>query len=116
MIDRDVDKISPFYLTQTYEGLLDEFFGINTTCVKVANEIVYTNNQDRDEVEKTRFSNKSDDIYNTYLHLASESEHCIRKGDNKSLHKDKMAEHLNREISLLNKNEEKVKKSGSNEI
>jgi hypothetical protein len=41
MMDRDVDKISPFYLNQTYEGLLDEFFGINTTCVKVSNQIVY---------------------------------------------------------------------------
>ena len=51
MIDRDVDKISPFYLTQTYEGLLDEFFGINTTCVKVPNEILYKNKQDKNEVE-----------------------------------------------------------------
>lgn len=41
MIDRDVDLISPFCVSQSYEGLLDEFFGIKTCSLSVDNKIVY---------------------------------------------------------------------------
>ena len=35
MIDRNVDLISPFCVNQTYEGLLDENFGIKTCTISV---------------------------------------------------------------------------------
>lgn len=41
MFDRDIDMISPFCVNQNYEGLLDEFFGIKTCSISVANTIVY---------------------------------------------------------------------------
>ena len=86
MMDRDVDKISPFYLNQTYEGLLDEFFGINTTCVKVSNQIVYQDEKERKEIEDKRNEDEIEDIENTSFHLSSNKEILIRKNNTKSMH------------------------------
>ena len=86
MMDRDVDKISPFYLNQTYEGLLDEFFGINTTCVKVSNQIVYQDEKERKEIEDKRNEDEIEDPKNTSFHLSSDKEILIRKNNTKSMH------------------------------
>ena len=40
MIDRDIDLVSPFCVNQTYEGLLDEFFGIKTCSITVDTTII----------------------------------------------------------------------------
>jgi hypothetical protein len=40
MIDRGIDLISPFCIQMNYEGLLDEFFGIETTYVTVDRNIM----------------------------------------------------------------------------
>ena len=56
MIDRDVDLISPFCVTQSYEGLLDEFFGIKTCSVSIDNKIVYP-----DAAVRERLKLKEDD-------------------------------------------------------
>jgi hypothetical protein len=40
MIDRAIDLISPFCIQMNYEGLLDEFFGIETTYVTVDRKIL----------------------------------------------------------------------------
>jgi hypothetical protein len=49
MIDRDVDLITPFCVSRTYEGLLDEFFGIEVNSLSVANTIVYPDEKVRQE-------------------------------------------------------------------
>ena len=49
MIDRDVDMVSPFCVSQTYEGLIDEFYNINTCQMKVQNTIVYSDEKAREE-------------------------------------------------------------------
>ena len=51
MIDRDVDLISPFCVSQSYEGLLDEFFGIKTCSLSVDNKIVYPDAAVRTELK-----------------------------------------------------------------
>jgi hypothetical protein len=58
MIDRDVDPISPFCVSQNYEGLVDEFFGIRTCQLTVDNRIVYPDPKVREELKK-----KEDDVY-----------------------------------------------------
>jgi hypothetical protein len=40
MVDREIDLVSPFCVNQTYEGLLDEFFGIKTCSITVDTTIV----------------------------------------------------------------------------
>ena len=72
MIDRDVDKISPFYINQTYEGILDEFFGVKTTCVTVSNKIVYADKKTRKEVEDQRNKNGDAIVTETEFRLASD--------------------------------------------
>lgn len=51
MIDREVDLISPFCVSQSYEGLLDEFFGIKTTSLSVNNKIVYPDQAVREQLK-----------------------------------------------------------------
>lgn len=40
MVDREIDLVSPFCVNQTYEGLLDEFFRIQTCSITVDTNIV----------------------------------------------------------------------------
>ena len=51
MIDRDVDLVSPFCVSQNYEGLLDEFFGIKTCSLSVDNKIVYPEPHIREQLK-----------------------------------------------------------------
>ncbi len=41
IIDRSVDPITPLCTQLTYEGLIDEVFGIRTSHVKVDSSIVF---------------------------------------------------------------------------
>jgi len=50
MFDRDIDVVSPFCVNQTYEGLLDEFYGISTSTISVDNKIVYPDEKVRKEL------------------------------------------------------------------
>ena len=65
MFDRDIDMVSPFCVNQTYEGLLDEFYGIHTCKISVGNKIVYPD-------EKVRKELKLSDDGNTSFWLTSE--------------------------------------------
>jgi hypothetical protein len=40
MIDREIDLVSPFCVNQTYEGQLDEFFGIKTCSITIDTTII----------------------------------------------------------------------------
>ena len=40
LIDRKVDLITPFCVQQTYEGMLDEYFGIHDTNLKEKRSII----------------------------------------------------------------------------
>jgi hypothetical protein len=42
MLDRTIDLVSPFCQQQTYEGQVDENFGINTSQVEIGKEILST--------------------------------------------------------------------------
>ena len=53
MFDRDIDVVSPFCVNQTYEGLLDEFYGIKTSTISVDNKIVYPDEKVRKELGQT---------------------------------------------------------------
>jgi hypothetical protein len=53
MFDRDIDVVSPFCVNQTYEGLLDEFYGISTSTISVDNKIVYPDEKVRKELGQT---------------------------------------------------------------
>jgi hypothetical protein len=52
LIDRKIDLITPFCIQQTYEGILDEHFGIHATNLDVKNSIIKGN----DEEEKKAFA------------------------------------------------------------
>ena len=49
MFDRDIDLISPFCVNYTYEGLLDEFYGIKIGSLQVPNSVVYPDPEVRKE-------------------------------------------------------------------
>jgi Sec1 family len=51
MFDRDVDIISPFCYNQTYEGLIDEYFGIKTCSISVENKILHPDEKVREELK-----------------------------------------------------------------
>ena len=57
MMDRDVDLISPFCVSQNYEGLLDEFYSIKTCVISVANTIVYPDEKVRAELKQKEGDN-----------------------------------------------------------
>ena len=40
MIDRNIDLVTPFCVNQTYEGLLDEVFRIQTCSINVDTNII----------------------------------------------------------------------------
>lgn len=61
MFDRDIDLISPFCVNQSYEGLLDEFFGIKTCSMSVQNTVVYPDEEIRKQ-EKMADDGKTDFI------------------------------------------------------
>ena len=42
MLDRTIDLVSPFCQQQTYEGQVDETFGIHTSNVEIGCEILST--------------------------------------------------------------------------
>jgi hypothetical protein len=52
MLDRDVDLISPFCVSQNYEGLLDEFYSIKAGVISVPNTIVYPDEKVREELKQ----------------------------------------------------------------
>lgn len=52
MLDRSIDMITPFCSHYTYEGLLDEYFGINYNRIKVKESIINDKQKDKDK-EKT---------------------------------------------------------------
>lgn len=52
MMDREIDLISPFMISQNYEGLLDEVYGIKTCSISVDNNIVYPDEKVREELKK----------------------------------------------------------------
>ncbi|XP_075680872.1 vacuolar protein sorting-associated protein 33A [Dermatophagoides pteronyssinus] len=47
LIDRSVDLLSPTITQLTYEGLLDEIYGINQTAIRLPPEKFMTNNDDQ---------------------------------------------------------------------
>jgi len=46
IIDRKADLVTPFCIQQTYEGMLDEHYGINATSLDVSTSIVKGNNEE----------------------------------------------------------------------
>jgi hypothetical protein len=50
MVDRDIDLISPFCVNQNYEGLLDEFYGIQVSSITVPNTTVYPDEKVRKDL------------------------------------------------------------------
>jgi len=49
LIDRQVDLVSPFCFNQTYEGLIDEVFGIEAASVRVSQRIVQPDAETEEE-------------------------------------------------------------------
>ena len=75
MIDRTVDPITPFCTPQTYEGQLDEWFGINTACIKVHGSILSTKWEHKEgvpDIESVKLSNE-DLIFREIRNKAYES-------------------------------------------
>ncbi|ESO97948.1 hypothetical protein LOTGIDRAFT_209143 [Lottia gigantea] len=65
IIDRNVDLLTPLLSQLTYEGLIDETFGLNNTSVKLPAEKFVPKNQKSDEpLEPKKFVlNSSDELY-----------------------------------------------------
>lgn len=71
LIDRLVDPITPLLTMLTYEGLVDEFFGISNSAVELPNEMVLdpTANKDKPLTQAERMKkvkvplNSNDNIY-----------------------------------------------------
>lgn len=65
MLDRTIDLVSPFCQQQTYEGQVDETFGIHTSNVEIGCEILSTSwkaEPGKPITEKRKFNNE-DIIY-----------------------------------------------------
>ncbi|KAK6192041.1 hypothetical protein SNE40_003590 [Patella caerulea] len=65
ILDRNVDLLTPLLTQLTYEGLIDETFGLNNTSVKLPAEKFIPKNQKPDEpLEPKKFIlNSSDELY-----------------------------------------------------
>lgn len=76
LVDRSIDLLSPFIFQQSYEGILDEIYGINQTVIELPPEKFLQNNPDDSSstgagsrsveppTEKKRFYlNSSEDLY-----------------------------------------------------
>ncbi|KAK3088447.1 hypothetical protein FSP39_019326 [Pinctada imbricata] len=67
IIDRNVDLLTPLLSQLTYDGLIDEIFGINNTSVKLPPEKFMTGNQSQEDsipTEKKKIIlNSSDELY-----------------------------------------------------
>ena len=88
MIDRDVDLITPLLVSQNFEGLLDEFFGIQKCSISIDNKIVYPD-------EAVRKSLNKDENGKTDLLLTNE-DNMFSGIRNK--HFNSAGPHLNRQI------------------
>ncbi|RWS28893.1 Vacuolar protein sorting-associated protein 33A-like protein [Leptotrombidium deliense] len=65
LIDRNVDVLSPLLSQHTYEGLLDEIYGICNTHIKVpAEKFTQTNESRNDPTETVQFTlNSSEELF-----------------------------------------------------
>ncbi|XP_049849357.1 vacuolar protein sorting-associated protein 33A-like [Schistocerca gregaria] len=52
LLDRVVDPVTPLLTMLTYEGLIDEFFGIHDGCVKLSSEMVLTEQQIKTQTQQ----------------------------------------------------------------
>jgi len=68
ILDRQVDLISPLITQLTYEGLIDECFEINNTCIKLPSDKFANQAQDSTDGSETKSTktiplNSNDEIY-----------------------------------------------------
>jgi len=68
ILDRQVDLISPLITQLTYEGLIDECFEINNTCIKLPSDNFANQAQDSSDSSETKSTktiplNSNDEIY-----------------------------------------------------
>jgi len=68
ILDRQVDLISPLITQLTYEGLIDECFEINNTCIKLPSDKFANQAQDSSDSSETKSTktiplNSNDEIY-----------------------------------------------------
>lgn len=66
MIDRQCDLISPFCMQATYEGLLDDTFGIECTHCTIPTLISHPNSESRDGMKEDiteKLSNAQDNLF-----------------------------------------------------
>ncbi|KAH7636266.1 vacuolar protein sorting-associated protein 33A [Dermatophagoides farinae] len=68
LIDRSVDLLSPSITQLTYEGLLDEIYGINQTAIRLPPEKFITNNDD----QTTSSAPKKSQVGKFYLNSGDE--------------------------------------------
>lgn len=61
MIDRSVDFITPLCSQYTYEGMIDEFFGINLNSISVDSEIL-----EKKQKEKVKLDLSSNDKFGLF--------------------------------------------------
>jgi hypothetical protein len=75
MIDRSVDPVSPFVYQQTYEGWLDDHFGIDSCVMSVPEKIAMANILDIDDDEKSDYL-LTNDSYPHYEKIRSLHHTC----------------------------------------
>ena len=64
MIDRKIDLVTPLMTPHSYEALLDHFYGINLTSIKVPQKLL---GKEGSQLEAYRLYNK-DKIYDDLAH------------------------------------------------
>ena len=88
MIDRNVDFVTPLIKQMTYQGLIDEFFGIQGNIVKIPTAL-YDQNAEKQKPQQTAYKNllfnsEKDYIYEKirYLTLKGATNTLKTKGAN----------------------------------
>lgn len=65
VIDRKIDLITPFLCAHSYEGLIDHFYGIDLTRIKVPEKLL---GKEGEALEAYRLYNR-DKIYDEIAHM-----------------------------------------------
>ena len=75
MLDRGIDLVSPFCVQQTYEGSIDEAYGISTNSVDVAKKVLNPQCDFKEQEDRVTLTLNSEDFI--YREVRSMSIHSI---------------------------------------
>jgi len=63
LLDRSADMVTPFCVQQTYEGMIDEHFGIKGASIDIDKKIIKPDEEEKDNKVENIFLRNEDDMF-----------------------------------------------------